>query len=193
MMKPIERSPRLMSTLDTGLLVVDVQTKLLRVIPDQERIIWNLGRLIRAARILKVQTAITEQYPQGLGPTLPALTDLAGVGDVPSKLTFSCRGCPEIFDRWSAAGLARVLVTGIETHVCVQQTALDLLDAGLSVYVAVDATGSRNDLDESVALRRMEAAGAVLTTTESAIFEWTDKAGTPEFKEISKLIREERP
>lgn len=193
MKTPIERSPRLMSANDTGLLVVDVQEKLIRTIPDRNRICWNIGRLIRGARILRVDIGVTEQYPRGLGSTISSLTDLTGELEIPSKLTFSCRGCPDIFDRWSARGVTRVLATGIETHVCVQQTVLDLIDAGAVVYVAVDATGSRNELDESVALRRMEAAGAVLTTTEAALFEWTDTAGTPEFKEISRLIREEAP
>jgi nicotinamidase-related amidase len=112
------------------------------------------------------------------------------LGPLPSKLTFSCGGCPGLFTDLEQQGIAKVLIAGIETHVCVQQTALDLLAAGWSVFVAVDAVGSRFDIDHVTALDRMNSAGATLTTTESALFEWCRIAGTPEFKQISKLARE---
>ena len=101
--------------------------------------------------------------------------------------------CGEIFERWRADGRYRVLVCGIETHVCVMQTALDLAAAGFEVYVAVDAVGARHAVDHETALRRMESAGVVLTTTEAAMFEWCRIAGTPEFKKISALAKEKPP
>lgn len=180
-----------MSVNDTGLLVVDVQQKLLPLIPGHWRLVWNIRRLLDGARILGVATAGTEQYPQGLGHTVPELA--SRLGELPAKLTFSCGGCPEIFHAWQARGIHRVLLAGIESHVCVQQTAFDLLAAGFRVYVAVDAVAARHEIDHTTALRRMEASGAVLTTTEAALFEWCQVAGTDHFKQISGLVREPPP
>jgi nicotinamidase-related amidase len=189
---PLPKSPELMRPADTALLVIDVQERLLAVQPDAKRITWNIRRLLDGAKILGLRTACTEQYPEKLGPTPPELAER--LADKPaSKLTFSCGECGEIFDAWQADGIDRVLVCGIETHVCVQQTVLDLLAAGYQVFVAADAVGSRHEVDHKFALRRMEASGALLTTTEAALFEWCHAAGTPEFKEISKLAKEETP
>jgi nicotinamidase-related amidase len=185
------RSPELMNREDTALLVVDAQEKLLAVIPDQARIVWNIRRLVDTARALNVPAAATEQYPEKLG-FIPAEIR-KHLGDVPSKLRFSACECSEIFDRWKLLGRFRVLVCGIETHVCVMQTALDLVVAGFEPYIAVDAVGARHAMDHEIALRRMESAGVVLTTTEAAMFEWCRVAGTAEFKQISALVKESPP
>jgi nicotinamidase-related amidase len=108
-------------------------------------------------------------------------------------MAFSCGACGEIFATWHEAGIHRVLLGGIETHVCIQQTALDLLAAGFQVFIAVDAVGSRSRLDDEIALRRMESSGAAITTTEAALFEWCERAGTPEFRQISNLAKEAAP
>jgi nicotinamidase-related amidase len=187
----LPRSPELMSAADTGLLVVDVQEKLIRAIPDGRRVVFNVRRLIDAAEILGLPVAATEQYPQGLGPTMPELAER--LGKVPSKLTFSCGGCPAIFRDLESRGIHKLLLCGVEAHVCVQQTALDLLAAGWRVYVAVDAVGSRFETDCRTALGRMDSAGATLTTTEAALFEWCRVAGTPEFNEISRLVQQPGP
>jgi len=187
----LRRSPVLMSPDDTGLLVVDVQENLLGAIAGHERVVWNVRRLIDGARILGLPVAATEQYPKGLGPTVPELAER--LGEIPSKLTFSCGGCPKIFDDFQDRGVHKLLVCGIEAHVCVQQTVLDLLAGAWEVYLAVDAVGSRFALDCQTALGRMDSAGATLTTTEAALFEWCQVAGTPEFKEISRLVREPGP
>lgn len=188
MSEPLVRSPEMMNPSDTGLLVVDVQAKLIPLIQSHQRLVWNIRRLIDGAEILGVSIAATEQYPKGLGPTVPELA--ARLNNVREKLTFSCGSCADIFRDWEAKNIFRVLVVGIETHVCVQQTVLDLLAHGLRVYLAVDALGTRHEIDHHTALRRMESSGAVLTTTESALFEWCRESGTPEFKQISKLIQE---
>ncbi len=185
----IPRSPELMSPGDTGLLVVDMQTRLITVQSDAEQVVWNVRRLLDGAKILGIPSAATEQYPEKLGNTLPQLSDRLSVSPQ-SKTTFSCASCNKIFTAWRAAGIHRVLVCGIETHVCVQQTVLDLLAAGFQVFVAVDAVSTRFPIDHQTALRRMEASGAVLTTVEAALFEWCAKAGTPQFKAISKLAKE---
>jgi nicotinamidase-related amidase len=185
------RSPELMSADDTALLIVDVQSKIIRLVPGHRRIVWNLGRLITGANILGVPTVATEQYPKGLGGTVPELAEM--LGDIPEKLMFSCRGCPELFDELASRGIEKILVAGIEAHVCVAQTVLDLLAAGFRVYVAADAVGSRGAIDAEIALRRLESSGASVTTTEAALFEWCEVAGTPEFKKLSELVKQPAP
>ena len=176
---------------DTALLVVDAQEKFLAVIPNSARIVWNIRRLIDAAQVLDLPIAAMEQYPEKLGPLAPELKQR--LGPASSKLAFSACQCGEVFARWRDGGIFRVLVCGIETHVCVMQTALDLAANGFEPYVAVDATGTRHAIDHETALRRMELAGAVLTTTEAAMFEWCLVAGTPEFKQLSALVKEPPP
>ncbi len=188
---PLTRSPDLMNADDTALLVVDVQGKLITLVPGHERIVWNIGRLIDGANLLGVKQGLTEQYPKGLGPTVSELAQRLPAAV--EKLTFSCGSCSTLFNEWRAAGIYRVLVVGIETHVCIQQTVFDLLADGWRVYLAVDATGSRYDIDRETALRRMESGGATLTTTESALFEWCQVAGTPQFKALSKLVQQPPP
>ncbi len=184
-------SPELMSPADTGLLVVDVQEKLLAAIPAARRLVWNIRRLVDGAKILGMPVAATEQYPKGLGGTAPELAERLSA--IPSKLTFSCGGCPQLFQDFQTRGVRKILLTGIEAHVCVEQTALDLLADGWGVFVAADAVGSRFEIDYRIALQRMDSAGATLTTTEAALFEWCRVAGTPEFKQISRLAQEPAP
>ncbi len=186
---PLTRSPELMGRNDTALLVIDAQQRLMPQILEQARIVWNIGRLIDGARILGLEVMATEQYPRGLGPTVPELAER--LGTIPSKLAFSCGQCGHLFSRLADAGRHKILLAGVEAHVCVMQSVLDLMHEGFRVYVAVDAIGSRSVLDYQTALRRMESSGATLTTTEAALFEWCEVAGTPEFKEISALVRQE--
>ncbi len=184
-------SPDLMRGEDSALLVVDAQVKLLEIIPQRARIVWNIRRLLDAADALQVPIAATEQYPERLSPTVPELRDR--VGNAPSKLCFSAGVCGEIFEQLREANRYRILVCGIETHVCILQTALDLVAAGFETYVAVDAVGARYEIDHQTALRRMESSGIVLTTTEAAMFEWCRTADRPEFKKISALAKESPP
>ena len=188
---PLLRSPELMNRDDAALLVVDMQAKLLPLIPSSQRLIWNVGRLIDGAKILNVAHAATEQYPQGLGPTAPELAQR--LQEIPAKTAFSCLECGDIFRAWRDRGIWKILVCGIETHVCVSQTVHDLLGEGFRVYVAADAVAARGPLDHDIALRRMDSAGATLTTTEAALFEWCARAGTPEFKQISQLVKQPPP
>jgi nicotinamidase-related amidase len=187
----IFRSSELMSRANTALLVIDVQEKLIPAIVSGVRVVWNIRRLIDVAALLGLPVAASEQYPQGLGPTVPELA--ARLADRPAKQCFSCRELAGLLADLRARQLDRLLLCGIETHVCVQQTALDLMADGWRVYIAVDAVGSRGDLDHQTALRRMESSGAVLTTTEAALFEWCETAAAPEFKQISRLVREPVP
>jgi nicotinamidase-related amidase len=187
----LPRSPELMNREDSALLVVDAQVKLLDIIPSSKRIIWNIRRLLDSAAALGVPVAATEQYPDRLSPTVPELKER--IGPAPDKMCFSASVCGDIFEGWKADNRYRVLVCGIEAHVCVMQTALDVVAAGFDTYVAVDAVGSRYAVDRDTALRRMESAGVILTTTETAMFEWCRTAEAPEFKTISALAKEKPP
>jgi nicotinamidase-related amidase len=189
--QPYARSPELMTPQDTVLVVVDVQVKLMPLIAGGGRIIWNLRRLLDGAEAVGLNVLATEQYPQGLGATVPELAER--LGEIPSKTAFSCAGCEPFAARLQQADASKVMVAGIEAHVCVQQTVLDLLAGGYRVYVPVDAVGSRYAIDYETGLKRMESAGATLTTTEAALFEWCQVSGTPVFKKISALVRESPP
>lgn len=187
----LPRSPELMNREDSALLVIDMQEKLLAVVPNGAQLVWNARRLLDAAAALSVPVAGTEQYPERLSATVPEIKDRLGA--TPDKLCFSAGVRGEIFERWKNDGRYRVLLVGIETHVCVLQTALDLAAAGFQAYVAVDAVGARNSIDHETALRRMEAAGVILTTTETAMFEWCQTSEASEFKRISALAKEHPP
>ena len=185
------RSRLLMSCQSSALVVVDVQEKLVRLVEQADTMVWNIKRLIAGADVLGVSVDLTEQYPQGLGHTIPELAEKIEYGH--EKIMFSCRECQGLLDRLRKQGRTQVLLVGIETHVCVQQTAYDFLAMGFDVWVAVDAVSSRNEVDRCTALRRMELAGITLTTTEAALFEWCEVAGSPEFKQISQIVRQPCP
>lgn len=185
------RSKELLDSQSSALLVVDVQAKLVGHVRDSKRVVWNIGRLIQAAKLFDISTSATEQYPKGLGGTIPELAQ--HLAAIPQKLRFSCLECELLFAEWKNVGRYKVVVTGIETHVCVQQTVLDLIHLGFRPFVVADAVSARGQLDHETALRRMELSGATITTTESVMFEWCQAAGTPEFKQISALVRETPP
>jgi nicotinamidase-related amidase len=188
---PLTRSPELMSSGDTGLLVIDVQEKLIRLVPGHERIIWNIRRLIDGAKMFQMPVLATEQYPKGLGGTVAELA--SRLESIAAKTAFSGLGCREIAAQLERLPQGKWLVAGIETHVCVQQTVLDLLGNGFRVYLAVDAIGSRFEIDRETAIARMDSAGATLTTTEAALFEWCQDSSAAEFKQLSAMIKEPPP
>src|SRR5262245_57726453 len=170
-----------------GLLVVDLQDKLLALIPEREAVVANTVALVRGARALGLPVWATEQYPQGLGPTTAAVAEL--IPERPAKTTFHCCGIPQLLEQLYGRNIRHVTVAGIEAHVCVAQTALELLDLGFRVQVPADAVAARRTIDWEFALRRLERAGAVVSTTESVLFEWTERSDRPEFKAISELIK----
>ncbi|MEO1495535.1 MAG: isochorismatase family protein [Planctomycetota bacterium] len=188
---PQLRSLDLMDRAATALLVIDVQERLLAAQPQSERIVWNCRRLAEAARAVGVSTAATIQAPSKLGPMPSPLTET--LPEPIAKVAFSaCEGAP-LAKPWAEAGVRHVLVAGVETHVCVLQTALDLLAEGFQPTVCVDAVGSRFEHDHEVGLRRMEASGVVLTTAEAAMFEWCRTAADDAFRTISALAKEPAP
>jgi nicotinamidase-related amidase len=171
------------------LCVVDIQERLLPAIPAGSQVVAMTSRLADAAALIGVRSVLTEQYPKGLGPTPPDLA--VKLSPAVSKMAFSCCGS-EAFTATIAADIESVVLCGLETHVCIAQTALDLLARGLTVFIAVDAVGSRHMLDHEIALRRLEASGALLTTTEAVLFEWCRSAEHPQFQAVRKLVMAER-
>jgi nicotinamidase-related amidase len=172
-----------------GLAVVDIQERLLPAIFERDRVIQNSVRLIKGAAILGVPVFATEQYRKGLGATVPEVaTAISGFAPM-EKLAFSACGAPGFMPALKAKGVSEVILCGIETHVCVCQTCLDLLEAGRRVLVVADAVSSRTQENYRLGLERMRDAGAVLVSTEMVLFELLEKAGTNEFKEILKLVK----
>lgn len=184
-MKPA-RQPRLDNA---QLLVVDLQQKLLPHISGGDTVVARTVVMCRAARELGLPVTVTEQYPEGLGYTSPIVTDVTGDAAKLEKTAFSAWSDPACREHISALDRPHVLIVGIETHVCVQQTAYDLLEAQMSPFVLADAVGSRRPLDYQVALRGMRQAGVNITTVESAIFELLDEAGTDLFKRILPIVK----
>ncbi|MDX2036412.1 MAG: hydrolase [Isosphaeraceae bacterium] len=170
-----------------ALLVIDVQEKLIERIGGNEALVANTVRLIKAARLLDIPVWATEQYPKGLGPTAGAIAEL--VPHRPEKLDFHCCAVPELLEQLYGRKIRHVTLAGVETHVCVAQTALELMRLGFTVQVPADAVGSRHAIDWEFGLRRLENAGVVVSTTEAALFEWTETADHPRFKEISALVK----
>jgi nicotinamidase-related amidase len=180
-------SPNRLASARSAVLLIDFQEKLCPAIPAADAVERQIIRLISAAKLLAVPAAATVQYPKGLGPLVTSLRE-----DFPEpeeKLDFSAAVCRSALDRWASQGRDQVVIVGIETHVCVQQTVLDLIAEGQRPHVVADAVAARHDCDHNVAIERMRDCGATITTLESVLFEWLATADRPEFKEVSKLIK----
>ena len=147
--------------------------------------------MLEAAKLLGVPVAATVQYPKGLGPLDRSLQE--AFPDPEEKLDFSAAVCRRELDQWLEHGRDQIVITGIETHVCVQQTVLDLLAEGLRPYLAAEAVAARGGRDHETAIDRMEMSGATITTVESILFEWLGTADRPEFKAISQLVKQKPP
>lgn len=173
------------------LLVVDFQERLMSAVDGCDFILTNANKLIRAVQILDVPILITEQYPQGLGPTVSRISSAFPPGAIPrSKKTFSCCPVPEIRIELIKNQYRNVILCGVETHVCVLQTALDLIELGKDVFLIADAVGSRSSFDSEIALRRMQQEGVKLASTEMILFELCKTAEHPAFKQISNIVKE---
>jgi nicotinamidase-related amidase len=174
----------------TTLVVVDVQEGFRGAIPDFERVAKATATLVEGAEALGVPIVITEQYPKGLGGTAPEVAEHLPEGTEPlEKVVFSAAEA-EGFD---LGRREQALVCGIESHVCVSQTVIDLLEGGTDVQVPLDAVSSRTEENKRVGLHKMERAGAILTSVEAALFELLGRAGTDEFKRVQKLILDYAP
>ena len=172
-----------------GLLVVDIQEKLLPAMFEKERVTANSEKLIRGARILGVPVVVTEQYRKGLGPTVPGIAAAMEKFAPLEKLTFSACGAAGWRAAFNKADVSDMVLCGIECHVCVTQTCLDLLDSSFTVFVAADATSSRTAENYRAGLERMRDSGAVIVSTEMILFELLGRAGTDEFKQVLNLVK----
>jgi nicotinamidase-related amidase len=170
------------------LLIVDVQERLTPVMSDPRRVIHNCHLLMRAALTLGVPIVVSEQYPKGLGPTMVDLRPYIPGGGALAKLHFSAAADPAILACLEELGRDQVVIAGIETHICVLQTALDLATKGFLPMVVADACASRRVESEQMAWSRMRQCGVQLLSVEMAVFEWLDEAGTPEYQELSSLL-----
>lgn len=172
-----------------ALVVVDVQESLMPKIPAAPVIVEEIIRLIRFARLLGLPILWTEQYPKGLGPTVPEIAgELTGLTPI-EKLAFGCMADPQFVAALQETGRTNLLITGVETHICVLQTALGAVERGFEVWVAADAVGAREARQHDAALNRIVDSACQLVTAEMAMFEILEKAGTPEFKQCLPLLK----
>jgi nicotinamidase-related amidase len=174
---------------DAVLLVIDIQERLAVVMKDKDRVVKNTQHLIELAKMTKMPVVVTEQYPKGLGRTVPELGSVLPENAPIEKISFDCCGQSGFVEELKAHGKKTVIVTGMETHICVLQTALGLLRAGVNVHVVQDAVCSRTEENWRTGIEFMRDAGAVVTCTETVLFQLLKVAGTEEFKKISQRIR----
>ena len=185
----IKRFDKLLSTGKSALLIIDIQERILPVIHDYNTVVENTVKLIKGFKVLGLPIFHTEQYPKGLGPTVNTIKDELENNEAIQKLSFSCSGAGELFNELTKKGLSQLSVCGIESHVCVQQTVLDMLANDFQVNVAADAVSSRKKIDYEIALFRMAKCGAEVTTSEAILFELLNVCGTDEFKHISQIVK----
>lgn len=174
------------------ILIVDVQERLLPAMLDGERMVERCGLLLQGAAELGIPVTLSEQYRKGLGPTVERLSNLRGDAAVMEKMHFSCAADPDMLKHvtdLAGDGRRQLVIAGIECHVCVLQSALGFKQAGLDVYVAMDATTSRQQASIDLARDRFIANRVAAINVEMALFEWMNVSGTPEFKTISKLVK----
>lgn len=171
-------------------VMIDVQSRLASVMPTDalQTVVKNCGILAQTANMLDVPIVVTEQYPQGLGHTVPELSALIPDVQPIEKIVFSCAAEPR-FNRLLTRDRPQIVLAGMEAHICILQTALDLVAAGKHVFVVEDAVISRNPANKANAIARMRDAGCIITNTESVAFEWLGAANGDAFKTVSKLIR----
>jgi nicotinamidase-related amidase len=185
-----EAARRLLRAEECALAVVDIQEKLLPQIWEKERVLRNAQLLIRMAEAMDIPVVVTTQYVKGLGPVVPEIASLLPETTPIEKLEFGCFGndafCSAV---GQLAGRKTLLVCGIETHICVMQTALGALNQGMNVHVAADAVSSRTELNWTLGLQRMRDAGAVISSTEMMLYELMGKSGTPVFKQMLKWVK----
>jgi nicotinamidase-related amidase len=179
----------MLSRQKTGLLVIDVQEKFGPVIPGFDALVNNVLRLVLGCQMFGMPVIFTEQYPKGLGRTVDRIRRQFKTFAALEKIELSAADNENVSKQLDALNLSAVVVCGIETHVCVNQTVHALLARGMKVHVVADAVGSRHSLDHNLGLRKMETSGALITTTEMCLFELAEKAQTNEFKNIQKMVR----
>ena len=184
---PRKLSPHRLDADRSAILVIDFQEKLAPAVPSSEHAVGFTDALLEAADLLQVPSAATVQYPKGLGPLVEPLSER--FPDPEEKLDFSSAVCRGSLDQWSRSGRDQVLVCGLETHICVLQTVLDLIEEGFSVYVVAEAVAARGGWEHELAIEEMRWAGATITSLESVLYQWLGTAAHPQFKAISRIVK----
>jgi nicotinamidase-related amidase len=187
-MNSVKRHPVILKRQKSALIIIDVQERILKVMRKHEKLLENILKLIKGVKTLNLPIYYTEQYPKGLGETIQEIKNELE-GDAIQKLSFSCSGDENLFEELKQKQIAQLIVCGIESHVCVQQTVLDLLANGFQVNLPVNAVSSRFKIDYTTAINRMDKHGAEITTVESILFELLEVCGTQEFKVVSSLVK----
>lgn len=173
----------------SGIVIIDTQSKLMAVMRRKNTVVENIIKLLRLAKLFNMPVLLTEQYPKMMGTTLPEIKDALPAYDPVEKMDFNCCDVDYFNNRIEAAGLETIILAGVETHICILQTCLGLLEKGCHVHVPQDAVDSRTEENQRVGLDLMRQAGAVVTSTETVIFQILKKAGTKEFKEMLRVVR----
>ena len=180
---------KLLEREQTGLLVVDVQEKLMQVMGRKQRVIDNIIKLLYLSKLFALPVILTEQYPKWLGPTLPEIIEGLPAYEPITKLHFNCCDVEAFNERLVSAGFNNIILTGVESHICIFQTCVSFIEKGYQVHVPQDAVDSRTDENWRVGLELMRKAGALITSTETVIYQILKKAGTPEFKQMLKVVK----
>jgi len=174
---------------DTIFVAIDFQEKLMPVMSNLEKLEATAAKLARGMKELGIPAIVTQQYTKGIGETVPAIAEAIGAFEPVEKTSFSCLGCPDFVERLEAAGKKNVVVCGIEAHICVQQTVLELLERGYHVHLVVDCISSRDEMNKMWAISRMGEAGAQITTYEAVLYELLQNSKADGFKAISKIVK----
>lgn len=181
--------PELLDRDRSALVLIDVQERLFPYVHDGAHMLERIDLLLSAAKIMHIPFIVTEQYPKGLGGTIEPIRKILPDAAPVTKMDFSCASEPGFMEKLSSLGRDQIVLAGIEAHICVAQTAIELARAARSVYVAADAVSSRRPQDVETALRRLERSGVAVTTSEAVVFEWLRRAGTEEFKALQPKIK----
>lgn len=174
---------------DAVAMVIDIQEKLVPAIYNKDEVVQKNVQLLNGLKAVGCPVIFTQQYTKGLGMTVPELVETQDCFEYFEKMTYSCLDTQEIKDALEKSGKKTVIISGLETHICVMQTVRDLIAEGYQVYLIADAISSRTELNYQIGMERMKQEGAVISSVESVLFELLVKAGTPEFKVVSKIIK----
>lgn len=171
------------------LVLIDIQEKLFPYVKDKDQLLGNITKLIRFATIMKIPLILTEHYPQGLGPTIQEIKNILPKYSPLKKITFSAFRSKEFLKKIQDTKIRTLLICGIESHICIEQTVLDGLSLGLNIHIISDAISSRKKHDLQMGIQKMQQCGGIISTTEMAIYEILERADTQEFKEALKLVK----
>ena len=185
----LEHHPAILAKENTAFVIVDMQEKLLPYVIDKEKVVENVQMLIKFADIMSIPIILTEHYPKGLGKTVPEVSEVLKNYAPITKVIFSCCSAKGFLPRLKELGAKRIMIAGIESHICVEQTTLDVMRAGFDVHVIADAISSRTMENKNIGIEKMRQFNAVISSTEMAMYEIMERADTKEFKEVLKLVK----